>query len=529
MRYLITCMLSLTFLNTASSETSWADGKIRFNAGLSLTHREQMVSGGTTQTPDGLSVLTFSPVIGLGPVELPFQFRISQQDKNFTHPFNRTSIHPRWKWVQAHAGDIQPAIHPLITRGYSITGAGLDLNPGWFIFGAFAGRGVQIVENTLESVGNVDRDQKGLRIGIGKEKGKRIVLSGFSSIDSRSSAADTSSMAENIVAGLEAGWKSGPFDFDLVSALSILTSDTNAETIDEIEVPAVLEDLVSVNSSTHADFALDLKAGWRWKNGSIKLNGKHYGAGYESLGMLSQRNDQQGGKLTVQHRFFEKRLNLRLSGGLERDNLVDQKEQTTWKRNNGLGINFQANEDLNFQASFQQRYSQRDAGLIDTLEVKRFSDRYSANVQYKIKHQEKLLATAQVQLSIQKQESEGRQNSDNSVTQTGLRLAFPLGDQARFGSLNPSFSLMKRKDVDADTQYGLDYLAQLFKKRVNVSTGLSLHNSTASDQILSNASISYRPMRALILSLRGSHQITSQSGSDDVSRSQVLLSVKYRF
>ncbi len=72
-----------------------------------------------------------------GVVNLPFSFTLSDFGGRYSYPIpsNRFSIHPSYKWVTGHIGDIAMTFSPYTLNGYLFRGVGADLEPE----GAFKG------------------------------------------------------------------------------------------------------------------------------------------------------------------------------------------------------------------------------------------------------------------------------------------------------------------------------------------------------------------------------------------------------
>lgn len=71
--------------------------------------------------------------IGIYDWSIPLSYRFTNQGKNFDYQiplkFNRLSLHPKYKWIQAHIGDVSMTFSPYTFNGLQFTGGGLELTP----------------------------------------------------------------------------------------------------------------------------------------------------------------------------------------------------------------------------------------------------------------------------------------------------------------------------------------------------------------------------------------------------------------
>ena len=84
-----------------------------------------------------------------GIYNLPLSFSYTNQDFNYSTPFkiNRLSIHPSYKWIATHIGDVAMTFSPYTVSGHQFTGGGVDLTPsGPFKISALYGRFLKSVE-----------------------------------------------------------------------------------------------------------------------------------------------------------------------------------------------------------------------------------------------------------------------------------------------------------------------------------------------------------------------------------------------
>ena len=64
-------------------------------------------------------------------IDLPFSMNLSNTGFTYAYPNmpNRFSLHPSYKWITLHVGDISMTYSPYTLSGHQFTGAGIDLTP----------------------------------------------------------------------------------------------------------------------------------------------------------------------------------------------------------------------------------------------------------------------------------------------------------------------------------------------------------------------------------------------------------------
>ncbi|WP_199898199.1 hypothetical protein [Prevotella disiens] len=73
---------------------------------------------------------------------IPISFNLNNYGTKFSYPSlpNRLSLHPSYKWIRAHIGDVSMSFSPYTLNGHQFTGAGIELTPGRWQIAAMGGR-----------------------------------------------------------------------------------------------------------------------------------------------------------------------------------------------------------------------------------------------------------------------------------------------------------------------------------------------------------------------------------------------------
>jgi len=103
-----------------------------------------------------------------GVYNIPLSFSYSNQEFDTNRPFsfNRLSIHPSYKWVATHIGDVSVSFSPYTLNGHQFTGLGVDLTPPDkpFKISAMYGRLLKEAEYFAEDENSIPAFK---RIGLG--------------------------------------------------------------------------------------------------------------------------------------------------------------------------------------------------------------------------------------------------------------------------------------------------------------------------------------------------------------------------
>ena len=122
-------------------------------------------------------VLNGNLVVNLKGFILPFSFTYSDRNKSFRQPFNQFGLSPKYKWITLHLGYRNINFSKYVLGGHTIFGAGIELNPGKFRFGAVYGRlrkstnQATNVNNPLnDTITSFTRKVMSIKIGVGTKK-----------------------------------------------------------------------------------------------------------------------------------------------------------------------------------------------------------------------------------------------------------------------------------------------------------------------------------------------------------------------
>lgn len=297
-----------------------------------------------------------------GLYNIPLSFSYSNQQLNFPSPFNfnRLSLHPSYKWVTAHIGDVSMNFSPYTLSGHQFTGAGVDLAPeGKLKFSAMYGRLLKATEYT-ETDPNALVAYK--RIGMGMKLGYDFKIAQLEYIFFHAKDDATSlkipvplerglQPKENLVMSLKTQIK--PFDkgsFDIEFALSGITEDTNLKHTNSSS--GAFGFILNENESTQYYKAFKVNFSYPVGSGSVGAGYERIDPNYKTLGAYYFNNDLENITVNASQSIFNKKLQIGFNGGFQRDNLNKEKKTDMSRIVSAVNLNYQATDQLSFNGAF---------------------------------------------------------------------------------------------------------------------------------------------------------------------------------
>lgn len=331
------------------------------------------------------SFLTFS---------MPVSYSITNQGKalNYKVPFdfNRLSIAPKYKWVKLYLGDHALSFSPYTLSGHPFRGVGLELTPkGAIKFSAMGGRLLKAIEED-KNIGQMaifERYGSGLKLNFDKEKYK-IEFSGLYAWDAQSSLklpTDISPKA-NYVGGLKI----------ITTLIKNLHLETHyALSIIEEKTPILADNKQNYLRSYAKNKAFDTKLTYTLRKANIGIVYENIDPMYQTFGATYFNNDLENIGLSFARLFFNDRISIATQVGYQRDNLNEQKKQTSVRLVGSANVTAKVSEKLNisgaysnFTATTNRRLNQFDyintpnMNPADTLNYRQLSQNGNLNANY---------------------------------------------------------------------------------------------------------------------------------------------------
>ncbi len=294
-------------------------------------------------------------------VPISYSFSNQGEDLGYQLPFdfNRVSLHPKYKWITGHIGNVNMTFSPYTLNGHQFTGGGVDLTPsGPIKISAMAGRLLKATEDNEDprTIPAYNRMGYGLKTSYEKERYKIGVI-GFYAKDNQNSIdsipeAKNVLPQENLVLSLEGEVKLGKsFSLRAEYAATAITKDTRAEESDNSDLSPIAT-IFNNRISTEYYKALKGRLGYAIGRINLGVGYERIDPGYETLGAYYFNNDYENITFDASNTFFRDKLTLALNVGYQRDDLDNLKANNTNRTVGSLNATLALNERLNIAGSY---------------------------------------------------------------------------------------------------------------------------------------------------------------------------------
>ncbi len=440
-----------------------------------------------------------------GLYSIPLSFTYSNQDFNFPSPFNfnRLSLHPSYKWVTAHIGDVNMTFSPYTLSGHQFTGGGFELNPeGKFQISAMYGRLLRATAYNAEAPGGITAYKRmgyGVKTAYDFEFMKLGVIL-FKATDEENSIENSFpvelnlSPKDNAVLSFESDFR--VFDkanFHIEYAISGVTEDSRLT--EEKPSTGLLAFLLDENISTTYYNALNASFNYPAGSGSLGVAYERIDPDYKTLGAYFFNNDLENVTVNANQTIFNNKLNLSVNAGVQRDNL-DKAKSSDQRRIvsavtasvmlsekltlNGSYSNFQSFTNIRDQFDFINQVG--DFDNVDTLNYRQISQNANLGINYILKKTEQKQHSTNLNLVYQnssnEQEGETIADGQNAFYNgtAGYTLGYPNKDLTVSIAANTSYNTA---GIDKSLTLGptLAVGKQFFDKQLRTNISSSYNTS----------------------------------------------------
>ncbi|MEO6302319.1 MAG: hypothetical protein ABIP51_03995 [Bacteroidia bacterium] len=291
--------------------------------------------------------------IGMLGWSFPFSYQISNQSRTYSQPFNQYGVTPTYKWVKLYAGWSNVNFSQYTLSGYPFLGGGAELSPkNWkiiFLYGQF--KKAVGYDFEKESDANMSYKRMGIGAKIGYEK------NGYSAFGTIFKAKDYSNSLSYIPESTSLQPQEGTvislqakapilkiFSINAEYALSGMTRNSLSEIREKDQIQNKYPPfLLQQRTTTEFFAAYKTSLAFTKKIFSISANYERIEPGYTTLGAFYFNNDFENVTLAPQLRLLKSKLNISLNGGLQRNNINNEKLNTTRRVIGSANISFAPN------------------------------------------------------------------------------------------------------------------------------------------------------------------------------------------
>ena len=405
--YLIQVLLYSDIYSQDVSQISTSD-PIKIKGSLALNLGVYQANGiSSRRDPFSYLVLGRLNFNLFGVVDVPVGVSLTQQENNFSQPFNHYGLSPQYKWVQAHLGYRSLQWSPYTLSGHTFLGVGVDVELPFETgpkvkLSAMRGRlrrSVDLETAVLRGEAAAYRRRGyGFNLTLTSQNNAKT----FGSFNVFHAADEANSIEildgfqkllpeENVTIGFSGQWEiftkvvlSGHYGF------SAFTRDQD-NLDDEIAVPApflmskIGRAFLTPNASTQYNDAFDVSADWQVKTWALKFKYQRIDPSYETLGSYYFQNDLENVTLSAASTLHQGKIRIYSSLGQQRNNLEGDKTTRTKRLIGSLNYNHSISDRMAFNGSFSNYSSNLKVmreELSDTLNFYQINTSATAGVNY---------------------------------------------------------------------------------------------------------------------------------------------------
>ena len=316
-------------------------------------------------------------------ISLPFSFTLSNQQSNYSQPFNQFGLSPSYKWITVHAGYRSVRFSDFTLSGHTFAGAGIELTPGKFRFSLIGGRFNQsTVSNTyarVDSLPSFKRNGVAMKIGVGGRKTFVDLIMLRIKDDNNSLPKDSvypyRTPEENLVTGLNSRITfSKNLVFEGEGAVSVYTGNQQAPGLSGSDGDKLkkVQNIILVNQSSTLTTAAKVSLVYRIKDFSIRTEYRRIDPDFTSMGSYFFNNDLASITIGPSFSLLKKKLFFRGNIGFQHDNLKGTKKTTSKRTVGSANISLNPVKWFGMDASYSNFSIIQHAGnipLVDTLKI----------------------------------------------------------------------------------------------------------------------------------------------------------------
>lgn len=343
-------------------------------------------------------------------VTIPASFSFTNRGFSYQYKFpnmpNRLSLHPRYKWITGHIGDVAMTFSPYTLSGHQFSGIGFDLSPrGNWKYSLMYGRLQKAVEwdtATRSPLASYRRRGMGAKVNYAEGKFRLGASVFYAADDANSLSLKPDSLQiypqQNTAISIEA---SLPLAKNLVVqtevAVSALTNDVRAPKYTDSVERTWLQKTLGFNMATSFYKALKSQLNYTVGSSSMGVGYERIDPGYKTLGAYYFNNDLENITVNFAQSLFKGKINFSGNAGYQRDDL--NKEKTGGSRRMVSAFNLSYNASARFTTALSYSNFQTFTNVkpqfqyinqltpydnLDTLNFRQLSQNANLNVNYVI-------------------------------------------------------------------------------------------------------------------------------------------------
>lgn len=474
--------------NTTSRPSPW-----KFSGGLQLGTQFYRVYGITPRVVSpawniyGNAAINFKNVISV-----PFSFTLGQQGNSATYPsFRQLGVSPKMGALTLHAGWRRMRFSDYTLSDHTFAGAGFEFNPGKLRLAAMTGRlRKAATARTLagENYGaQFKRTATAFKLGYGTENSYIDLIFMKAKDDAgslpQSQIDSTLTAAENALSGINMRMAaSSNFSWYGEFVVSAFTRNVESSIIDQGSgLSSFFGKVLQPRLSTKTNYALKTGVDMGSQALRCKLQYERIMPEFETMGAFFFMNDMENISILPNLSLFDYKLRINGQLGIQRNNLLNTRSETTKRLLGNGNISFQANERFGIDFTFNSININQEQARIrfaDSIRIAMVTRSYMLGPRWMWLKDSTLIKTLTTSVNYQEL------NDRNPYTRlyTNMKTWFALAQY--------SYSMPLRKTtLSAGINYNIIDLPDLRTSRMGVS--VSYDKSNKANSLTVSSSLSY--------------------------------------
>jgi hypothetical protein len=471
-------------------------------------------------------------------VTIPLSFTLTNQGASYSYKFpsfpNRLSLHPKYKWITGHVGDVSMSFSPYTLSGMQFRGGGIDLAPkGKWKYSAMYGLLQRAVEFTGVSGSTqpaykrwgkgakVSYDNAAYKFGVSVFHAKDV----FNSLQWKPDSLQIFPM-ENVAMSTEG---SVPLMKNLVLTgdfgMSVLTRDIRAPQYNDSNKVNTLVRLLGGRLSTNIYKSMKAAISYTIGSSMIGAGFERVDPGYQTLGAYYFNNDLENITANFAQSLFKGKVNLSGNIGFQRDDLDKKKAGSSVRRVGAFNLSFAPSKRLttsssysnfttftNVKPQFQYINQLTPFDNLDTLNFRQLSQNANININYIVSTSKERPQSLNLNFNFQdafdeqsgivtKGNSSQFFNFAGSYSYASVPKAFNVATafNATYNTVGTNNTVMLGPTVSANKQ--------LFDKRVRTGASVT-YNTTINNKSNQNQVMSFRMNSAYVFKKKHNISLT---------------------
>ncbi len=381
-------------------------------------------------------------------VQIPLSFHFSNNNRDFSHPFARFGMSPRYKDLQVHLGYRNMNFSPFTYSNLTFLGAGLEYNRNLLRLALFTGSLNQANEFDPEQItpgrpNTYHRRAYGLKLGVGNARNHFDIIL-FNARDDTLSIAPAAGLhlqpKENLVAGASFRVSFGQH-ISISSNVSASAYNNNMRSTGiELQEADPLNDYFTPRYGSVLRFAGDIRTNINFGRVQSMLQYRLIQPEFQSLGTSYISNNIQQMGLNVNTTLSRNRISTGFSIFYQEDNVTKTQIYTNTSMIYAMNATARMSDQFNISLSyngFDQKQQDGTMVVNDSIRINRFMHNISVTPGYSFLDELDRSHSFTVSLNSSINKNQNKLITDPSeVTTMSTNLAYMLGITDRNININ---------------------------------------------------------------------------------------------